>query len=182
MKNIGLLVGKKTILRSSEEDDIQFLLTLRNNLKLQVLLMAQPRANSLRRVKEWVARLIDNPHSIFLVIAARHGNRPLGYVQLTNMDFLHGTAELGICLNETACGRGYAAEALQLLEDYVHDVFNIRKIILRVLASNIRAIGFYKKARYRKVGMHQRHFYHARIFHDVLIMEKFLTQPRVAKK
>jgi RimJ/RimL family protein N-acetyltransferase len=147
-----------------------------------MLLMAHPRANSLARVKAWLDRLADDRLTVFFIIAARRGNRPLGYVQLTHMDLVHGTADLGICLDETSRGKGYAAEALQLLEDYVRDVFNLRKIVLRVLASNAPAIAFYKKARYRQVGVHKQHFYQARAFHDVLVMEKMLARSSAGRK
>jgi RimJ/RimL family protein N-acetyltransferase len=118
---------------------------------------------------------------VFFVIASVKDQRPLGYLQLANMDFVHGTADLGICVDEAARGTGCAAEALLLLEEYARDVFNLRKIILRVLASNSRAIAFYRKARYQKVGLHRRHFYQRQVYYDVLIMEKFLARSRTAQ-
>ncbi len=177
MMPLPLLTASHTVLRPPEESDLRLLYALRNNVHLQMLLLTQPRANSLARVKEWLAKTANDPQSVFFVIGRVKDNlSPVGYVQLTHMDFVHGTAELGICLDEAARGQGHAAEALRLLEQYGHDVFNIRKILLRVMASNQRAIALYKKARFRKVGLLRQHFYQRGTFHDVLIMEKIFSQ------
>ena len=177
MKGVALLTGKHTALRPPVEADLPFLVTLRNNLRLQMLLMAQPRANSLPRVREWVARIGGDERSLFFIVAARPRARPLGYIQLTHLDPVHGTAELGICLAEAAQGRGHGREALSLLENYARDVFNLRKIVLRVFAEHAPAAAFYRKAGYKKVGVHQQHFYQSGAYHDVLVMEKFLRVP-----
>lgn len=175
VKPTHFLRGAKTVLRPVEAGDLHFLQTLRNDVALQMQLMAQPRPNPLPRVRGWLARFAANPDAVLLLIAAARGGRPLGFVQLAALDPLHGTADLGICLAEAARGRGHAAEALQLLENYASDVFHLRKLLLRVLAENTRAIALYHAAGYRTVGVLQRHFYQRQAFKDVVLMEKFLA-------
>jgi diamine N-acetyltransferase len=169
-----MLTGSKARLRSPREDDKNFLVGLRNDVPLQMLLMALPRANSSSRVDEWVSRLTDDPASLFFVVADKETDKAIGYIQLTKMEFVHGHGELGICLGEEHRGRGYAADAFALLERHARSVFNIRKIILYCLASNERAIGFYKKTGYETVGTLKEHFYQEGAYRDVLIMEKHL--------
>ena len=177
MKPLPLLAGPHTVLRAPQESDLGLLFALRNNVRLQMLLLAQPRANSLARVQEWVSKMAGDPQCVFFVIGSVQKKfSAIGYIQLTHLDPVHGTADLGICLAESARGKGHAAEALRLLEQYSRDVFNLRKILLRVLASNERAIALYKKVRYRKVGVLRQHFYQQGAFHDVLIMEKILPR------
>jgi diamine N-acetyltransferase len=137
-------------------------------------LMTLPRGSSSQRVDEWLAKWSTDSNSLFLIIADKEQDRAVGYVQLKDMDFVHGHGELGICLEEPAQGRGYAAEALRLLEEHARCIFNIRKIVLRVLASHGRAIRFYEKMGYTAVGTLKEHFYQKRAYHDVLIMEKLL--------
>ncbi len=137
--------------------------------------MALPRANSAQRIDEWLGRMLCDPACAFFVIAARTGDEALGYVQVTHMDFVHGTGNLGICLAAAAQGGGRAAEALALIEGYVGDVFNLRKLVLQVLAANARALRFYEKSGYLQVGVMRRHFQHRRAYHDVAIFEKFLV-------
>ena len=101
-------------------------------------------------------------------------NHPIGYIELTNIDFVDRRGDLGICIDKHQHGKGYAKDAVFLLENYAKNLFNIRKIILQVLNSNSRAISFYKKVGYRNIGVFDDHFYMDDQFHDVLLMEKKL--------
>lgn len=174
-----ILEDGDTILRAPEEADMAFLHELRNDLELQMLLMVQPRPNSIQRVREWVARVSGDERSVFFVIASRHQAVPVGFVQLVQMDMHHGTAELGICLGPQARGKGHGGSAMKLLERFARDVFGIRKLVLRVLARNEGAIRFYVGLGFDQVGVHRDHFRQAGAFHDVVLMEKFLVgEPR----
>jgi len=174
MKSASLLAGFKTVLRPPEETDLPFLHALRNDVELQMQLMAQPRANSLRRVRQWLDRISEDKQSVFFVVATKR-QAPMGYIQLTHMEGVHGTADLGVCLARKAQGRGHGKEALVLLENYAATVFNIRKIGLKVLAGNVGAIALYQKSGYLKIGVQYQHFYQKKMFHDVVLMEKFLS-------
>lgn len=174
MKLTTFLRGTKTVLRPVEKSDLPFLHTLRNDVRTQMMLMAQPRPNPVSRVQGWLDMFAASPDAILLIVAAARGGRPLGFVQLAGLDLLHGTADLGICLVATARGKGHAAEALQLVESYAVEVFHLRKILLRVLAENTRAITLYRQVGYREVGVLQAHFYQQRAYKDVILMEKFV--------
>ncbi len=175
-----MITGTHVVLRAPVKEDMATLLALRNDMELQMLLGVLPRANSAQRVDDWIASMMSDPRNIFFVIAKRDDEQALGYVQLTQLDFVHGFGELGICIGAHTHGKGYAAEAMHLLESYAHNVFNLRKIILRVLASNNRAIAFYKKVGYETVGVYKRHLYQNQTYHDTVIMEKFLSLSGVA--
>ena len=173
-----MLTGSSIVLRPPLPEDQNFLFRLRNDVPLQTALMTLPRANSSRRVEEWVEGVLNDPQSLFFIVAEAHGNQGAGFIQLRRMDFVHGTGELGICLDESARGKDYATQAIGLLETHAHEVFRIRKVVLQVLASNQRAIACYKKCGYAPVGVLQMHFYHGQKYHDVLIMEHLLGSPR----
>lgn len=174
MKPHPCVLGKRTALRPIEKGDLAFLHRLRNDFPLQKMLMSQPRSNARERVKAWVDRLsCDSSAALFLIVAAGTG-QPLGYAQLKQIDLLHGTADLGICLASEAQGKGHASDAMRLLEDYGADVFRLRKILLHVLGENTRAVGLYRKNGYREVGVLRQHFYQQRQYKDVVLMEKFL--------
>jgi diamine N-acetyltransferase len=169
-----MLTGTQVILRPPLAGDADFLHSLRNDFTLQTQLMALPRANSAERVGEWVRGVLGDPASVFFIAASPADDRPLGFVQVRQLDHVHGTGELGICFAAAAQGSGAAAGALDLLEAYLRDTFGTRKLVLRVLGSNTRAIAFYRRQGYAEVGTHRQHFYHRRAFHDVLVMEKML--------
>ncbi len=166
-----------TVLRAPTAMDLPLLTEMRNNHTLQTRLMAVPRANPAERVQEWLRRMLDDPGNVFFIIAERDENRAVGHIQLTQLDTLHGHAELGIAIDEGFQGRGHGHAALQHLERYARKVFNLRKIHLKVLASNTAAIRMYEKRGFRNVGVLRGHFYHDGAFHDVTIMEKPLEAP-----
>lgn len=170
-----MLVGSKVLLRAPLVADEEFLFEIRNDVELQLQLMTLPRANSMERVSAWLARHCSDPAALFYVIASIADNAAVGVIQLTRMDCVHGRGELGICLAERYRGRGFAAEGLQLLEEYARSVFRLRKFVLMVLDSNKRAVALYERAGYTTAGVLKEHHYLGGAFHDVRLMEKLLT-------
>lgn len=170
-----MLTGETIVLREWRESDLDALASLRNNIKLQTLLMSQPKPNSVERVRTWLTGRSGRDDVAFFVIAKRTDDAVVGYVQVTNIDTFHGHGELGICLSPDAHGKNLAREACELLEAYVLKSLALRKLILKVLVDNQRAIGFYRKFGYRDVGVLEHHHRTADGFHDVLVMERQLT-------
>ena len=167
-----MLQGKTVRLREARDADLPALAALRNDLDLQLALMATPRPNTVERVEDWIKRRANDPAGAFFVIASADGSETIGFLQLLNMDPVHRHAALGICVTGAHQGKGRAAEALTLLEGYAAGTLGLRKIVLQVLAANARAIAFYEKDGYRRVGVLEQHHFQRGAFHDVLIMEK----------
>lgn len=163
-------------LRAPCRADFNFLSALRNDPVLQRQLMLVLHTHSPAEVRAWIRRRTRDPQGVFFVVATASGDSALGLVQLTRMDTVNGTADLGICLGTESRGKGIAAAALQLLELRARREFKLRKITLRVLATNRRAVAFYRKAGFREVGLLRRHFLQDGKFRDVLLMEKFLRR------
>lgn len=161
-------------LRGPTRGDFAFLAVLRNDPRLQRQLMLRPGAYSSSEVRAWIRRRTRDPQGAFYVVAAPD-DRPLGFVQLTQMDSINGTADFGICLGVESRGRGIAVAVLKLLELRARREFKLRKITLRVLTANRRAIAFYRKAGFREVGVWRRHHLQDGKFRDVLLMERFLA-------
>ncbi len=168
-------------LRAPARADLTFLAALRNDARLQRQLMVQPRNYSPSDVRAWLRRRTRDPHGAFYVVAAADA-RPLGFVQLTQMDSVNGTTDLGICLAAESQGKGIAAAVFRLLELRARREFKLRKIMLRVLTVNRRAIAFYRKAGFREIGVCRRHFLQDGKFRDVLLMEKFLASRTEASR
>lgn len=169
-----MLTGERSVLRPPIENDLPSLVALRNDLEAQFQLMAFPRANSLQKVVEWLNRNLSDEKTIFFIIADKADDQTAGFIQLKNLNFVNGTGELGICLSRQAQGKGIAEESMKMLEQYIRNVFNLRKITLQVLYSNGRAISFYERYGYEHIGILKKHHYQNTEFHDVVIMEKFI--------
>lgn len=169
-----MLSGEHAVLREWRESDLVALAAMRNDVALQRLLMAQARPNSIERVRQWLVDRGRQEDMVFFVIADSD-DAAVGYLQVANIDRFHGRGDLGICLSADAHGRGIAAEACTLLEDYLRGTLAMRKLCLQVLADNQRAIAFYHKHGYRDVGMLEQHFREGDSRHDVLLMERLLA-------
>jgi diamine N-acetyltransferase len=169
-----MLAGKNVVLRAWREEDLAVLMRLRNDVSLQTQLMAQPRPSSRSRVSQWLEKWSERTDGVFFVVAATDDDQVLGYVQLANMDLMHGRGDLGICLDPAAHGQGVADETMELLQNYAIQVFGLRKILLHVLCSNLRAIAFYEKQGFERVGVLREHAFLQGEHVDVLYMEKLL--------
>lgn len=169
-----MLAGENVVLRAWCEDDIPVLMRLRNDVALQTQLITQPRPNSRVRVSQWLKDWSERTDTVFFVVAAADDDHVLGYVQLVNMDLMHGRGDLGICLDPAVHGHGFADQAMGLLQRYVMQVFGLRKILLHVLVSNLRAIAFYEKQGFERVGVLREHAFLQGSYMDVLLMEKLL--------
>jgi RimJ/RimL family protein N-acetyltransferase len=169
-----MLQGDRVILREWRESDLPALAQIRNDIELQDLLMTQAKPNSIERVRRWLVDRSSRDDMVFFVAAACADNAVLGYLQVTNIDQFHGVGDFGICLSSAAQGASLAQEACQLLYAYLSQTLALRKLTLKVLADNARAIAFYRKNGYRELGRMERHFRINDRFEDVLIMERFL--------
>jgi RimJ/RimL family protein N-acetyltransferase len=171
-----MLQGDRLILREWRESDLEALALLRNDIELQALLMTQAKPNSIERVRRWLVDRSSRDDMVFFVAAARTDDTALGYLQVANINSFNGTGELGICFSRSAHGSNLAQEACSLLDPYLRQTLALRKLTLKVLADNARAIAFYKKNGYHKVGKMLRHFRVDDQFKDMLIMERFLSE------
>jgi RimJ/RimL family protein N-acetyltransferase len=169
-----MMVGEKVVLRTWQASDLPALQLMRNDLRLQRQLMAQPKGNSLDQVKDWLNARTKSTDGLFFIIACKSSDQVAGYVQIIGMDFLNGLGKLGICIAPGLQGKGYGGEAITLLEDYLSNVFRLRKLTLEVLAENNVAIGMYTKYGYREAGRLREHFYTGNRYGDVVIMEKLI--------
>jgi RimJ/RimL family protein N-acetyltransferase len=171
-----MLTGTLIKLRPSKAADVPLLSALRNDLELQLALMAVPRPNSRARVKAWIARRSNDPEGAFFVVARPLDDKAIGFIQLVRIDTLHRRAEMGICLATDARGSGASDEAMAMIENYASGALGLQKLVLQVGALNRRAISLYERAGFLRVGMLKAHHFASGRFHDVLIMEKFLRR------
>ena len=169
-----MLAGQKISLRPWCDADLDFFGQLRNDIETQLVLLAQPRPNPANRVRQWLEDRSSASDGVFFVIASRLDGKAAGFVELRDIHATHGWGHLGICLDRAARGRGFAIEALELLESYARRVLMLRKIVLCVAANNTAARQLYDSTGYSTVGIHQEHFHVGGEWLDAVVMEKSL--------
>ena len=170
----GILEGQKIILRLWYDADLDFFGLLRNDVETQLVLLAQPRPNPANRVRQWLEDRSSAADGLFFVIATKPDGRAVGFVELRDIHATHGWGHLGICLDRAARGRGFAVEAMELLESYARRVLMLRKIVLTVAANNTVARHLYDSTGYSTVGTHREHYHVGGKWLDAVVMEKSL--------
>jgi diamine N-acetyltransferase len=163
-----------TVLRAVRDEDLPVLTAMRNDVELQLELMARPRPNSPRQVAEWINRRSSDETGAFFIIATFCDDEAVGFTQLQRIDPVNGHAWLGIAVAAEQRGAGYGRQALAQLEDYAVRVLDLGKLMLEVRSDNHGAMSLYRALGYRTVGTLTNHFRSHAQSHDVVIMERLL--------
>jgi RimJ/RimL family protein N-acetyltransferase len=97
--------------------------------------------------KEWFSTLTQQKNRYLLGIEAKEGGKLIGTCGFNDVNHVFRKAELFLKICEKSMwNRGYGTETLELLMDFGFSDLNLRRIWLRVLSDNERAIKLYEKA------------------------------------
>lgn len=89
----------------------------------------------------------------FFIILTLAGDKPIGVIELSGLDWTAGDAFLGIGLGERQYwGQGYGSDALEILLRYAFRELGLRRVSLTVFEYNPRAIHTYEKAGFQNEG------------------------------
>ena len=104
--------------------------------------------------QQWWDGLGKDPHKVVFAIRKAADTAIIGYVQITGINIVHRSAELGIRIGEEKNrGQGYGKEAIRLAVDFCWNHLNLNRVQLIVFKHNQRAIGAYKTAGFRREGV-----------------------------
>lgn len=116
----------------------------------------------------WLNKMIETNKAKQFIIYIKEDNRPIGSVFLKDINLKMQTAEYGNFIGERDClGKGYGSDAGITLIKYAFEKLDMKKIYLRVLKENARAINAYKKIGFVKTGSE----YNEEIKAEVIYME-----------
>jgi RimJ/RimL family protein N-acetyltransferase len=80
------------------------------------------------------------------------GGNIIGSCELHFIDHFHRRCDLGIALGSDYWSKGFGQDAVRVLVDYAFTYLDMRRVGLRVLAHDARAIGAYAKAGFVEEG------------------------------
>jgi RimJ/RimL family protein N-acetyltransferase len=121
--------------------------------------------------QQWWHGLGKDPSKV--VFAIRRTSEPaiIGYVQITAINSVHRSAEMGIRIGEEKNrGQGYGTEALRLALNFCWNHLNLNRVQLSVFKHNLRAIAAYKAAGFRKEGRMRRAAFIGGAWVDLILM------------
>jgi diamine N-acetyltransferase len=149
---------------------------LRNDIAIQGQLLARARGSRPEQVREWLQNRTAQADRLLLIIADQEEDKALGFVQVSDLNPVDAHATLGICLLSKAQGHGRGSQAIGLLASYLRDQWRLRKLGLQVRADNCTAIRCYEKIGFEHCGVLRKHVFLDGVWHDVVMMELFLTE------
>lgn len=100
---------------------------------------------------------------------------PVGLIDLFEFDPKNRRAGLGILIDVNARGKGFAKEALQLMEDYCFNHLDLAQIYANIGTSNKTSLKLFESLGYEKVGVKKHWIKTAKGFEDEALYQKLNT-------
>ncbi len=150
------LQGDLMYLRALEPTDLDFLYQLENDEHVWEV------SNTTKPFSKYILKqYLDNSHQdiyeakqLRLVICTAEEQKTVGFIDLFDFEPRHRRVGVGILIFDTKDrGKGYAAEALKLMENYAKVHLKIHQLYANISADNDRSIALFEKAGYKKSGI-----------------------------
>ena len=168
------LQGEKINLRPIERTDLDFLNQWKNKEDVYMYLGGGFQPVSKDQQANWMDSMIDLTGNNRRFMIVQEG-KTVGMVGLYNIHWVHRTCEIGIVIGEDqARGKGAATEACRLIENYARNYLNLRKITLKAVTDNKKAVSMWHYLGYRNVGELQEERFINGNYCNLFLMEQFL--------
>jgi diamine N-acetyltransferase len=149
-----VMIGKKVKLLSPEPEDIDFIYHLENNPEIWHL-GDNYFPFSKFDIENYV---ISTPKDIYklnqlrLIIKKLSDDTAIGTIDLFNFQPVSRRVAAGIIIAAGERGRGYAADALQVVIDYCFAKLNLHQIYAGILENNLPSIKLFESCGFRHTG------------------------------
>ncbi|MCC9165902.1 GNAT family N-acetyltransferase [Pontibacter harenae] len=167
------LSSDKIYLRALEPADLNFLYSLENDASVWHF------GNSLTPYSKHVLEqyLQNASLDIYTVkqlrlIICTQNHQAIGAIDLYDYDPLHRRAAVGIVVAADWRGKGYAAEALELLQEYCQQILHLHQVYCSVSTDNPQSIKLFSKAGFEQVGVRKQWLLSADGWTDVIEFQK----------
>ena len=133
-------------LRKFQTQDSEILISMRNDVEINRLLLLNKKnkINNYSELNSWIKH--RNEKGFFKVIS--FGNFGIGYIQLTDIDYLASTAWFGIAISKIYQGKNFGFIAMEKLHSFSKKL-RIKTLFLKVREDNLIAIKLYRKLGYK---------------------------------
>jgi RimJ/RimL family protein N-acetyltransferase len=167
-----LFASNKIILRKMTSEDIDLYHQWRNDIEVMQSTAPLLDVYNIKETEEFVTNVILGSHfSKSYIIVEKKSDKPIGVTSLINLDYKNRNAECIIDIGDKeAWGKGFGAEAMNLLLDFGFLEMNLHRISLRVFSFNSRAIKLYEKLGFQWEGTLRESIFRGGQWHDILQM------------
>lgn len=108
--------------------------------------------------KELIVQYVNSAQDIYevkqirFIISEKETREAVGTIDLFDFDPRHQRAGVGILIDKSFRGKGYALEALTLIEEFALNSVGIRNLFCNILEDNEVSIALFEKAGYVQIG------------------------------
>lgn len=170
-----MLKGERVILRAIERNDLPQLWAYNNDVEVELAGGGDPpMPQSLARLEADFDRSASQGGRDNASFVIEVEGQVIGQCGLHNFDMTARTCELGIAIgNKAYWGRGFGREAVALLVDYAFRQRNLRKVWLRVLGKNERAMSTYRACGFEEEGRQRAQVWSDGDYDDLVYMARW---------
>jgi diamine N-acetyltransferase len=167
------LKSDKIFLRAIEPEDVDTLFIWENDL-------ANWRVSGTKApfTRNLLLEFAQSPQDIFMykqirfMICENESNRSLGTIDLFDYDPINRSVGVGILIQGSSDkGKGYATDALNLVQKYGKEVLDLRNIFASMHESNEISVKLFEKCKYQKVGTKKMNLFSNGIWENELIYQ-----------
>ncbi len=171
MKYFKKLEGKKIYLSPISVEDYELYTKWMNDRSVTDGTHSTSLLVTIEGEKKWIEQMTNSKDYIFDIVL-QDKDILIGNCSITKIDYVSGTAELGIMIGEEKYrSNGYGQEALKLLLDYGFNFLRLHNICLGVFSFNERAINCYKKVGFKEYGRRTEAYYLDGKYYDIIYLE-----------
>lgn len=115
---------------------------------------------------------IEQNAQVRLMICTATNEKPVGTIDLYDINFNEGTAGVGILIDSRQRRNGFALLALNEIVSFARDQLHLRKIVSEIPSTNSSSIQLFEKAGFSKVALRKNHYEINSVPVDVYFYEK----------
>ena len=167
----------KIYLRALEPEDLEFLFKWENSIDIW------QESNTLApfsrfAIKEFIERsLSENVFEvgqIRLMICSTQDNSVIGTADIYDIDSINSRAAVGLLIDNSHRGKGYAKDALDLLCDYTSNTLLLNQLYVHIATDNSSCLNLFDRSDFEKCGTLKSWIKTKNGYKDVFVYQKIL--------
>ena len=157
-----LIDGKRIILRTWKDEDMNDLIEGLNNLNVSKWLAAVPYPYTRKDANDFISyakKLDEDSKDLMLAIVLKENNKVIGGTSIQSINKKDGTATGGIWLNEKYQKNGYGTEAFSTRAKYCFEMLGLRRLENGYFSNNEKSRKMQEKLGYQYEGKRRKNIY-----------------------
>lgn len=171
-----MLKGKHIYLRQLEQEDANLILMWENDSSNWKVSDTEV-PFSLLEIQKYIenASNVRQNRQLRLMICKSDSNKAVGTIDLYNIHFKHKRAGIGVLIaDDESRNKGFASEAILLLEQFAQRKLNMQQLYCEVQSSNRVSIHLFTQLNYQHVGTRKNWYLFENDTLDLYFYQKFI--------